>query len=160
VLAVVTFVHLGPSLDAALWAAVQVVLVVLAAYDVESRRLPNRITLPVAVIAIALRAVFERDALAEVIVAGVVSFALFWVLALIMRGGLGMGDVKLAGMLGFLLGNAALAALVLGVFAGGIWSAILLGSGRAGLRSSIAYGQFLALGGAVAILASSPPHLV
>ena len=77
-----------------------------------------------------------------------------------MRGGLGMGDVKLAGMLGFLLGNAVLPALVLGVFAGGVWSAILLGTGRAGLRSTIAYGQFLALGGAVAILLSTPPPLV
>ena len=47
-----------------------------------------------------------------------------------------------------------------GVLAGGVWSVILLGSGRAGLRSSIAYGQFLALGGAVAILAANPPPLV
>ena len=156
----VTFVYLGPSLDAALWAVVQVVLVVLAAYDVESRRLPNRITLPVAAVAIALRAAFERDALREVVVAGALSFVIFWILALIMRGGLGMGDVKLAGMLGFLLGNDVLSALVLGVITGGVWGAILLGSGRAGLRSKIAYGQFLAFGGAVAILLFSPPPLV
>jgi leader peptidase (prepilin peptidase) / N-methyltransferase len=160
VLAAVTFFYLGPSLDAALWASAQVVLVALAGFDVESRRLPNRITLPVAAVAVALRAAFERDALVEVVVAGLASFAVFWVMARLMRGGLGMGDVKLAGMLGFLLGNAALPALVLGVFAGGVWAAILLGSGRAGLRSSIAYGQFLALGGAVAILVSSPPPLV
>jgi leader peptidase (prepilin peptidase)/N-methyltransferase len=138
----------------------QVVLVALAAYDVESRRLPNRITLPVAAAAVVLRVIFERDALREVVLAGVISFVVFWVLALVMRGGLGMGDVKLAGMLGFLLGNAVVVALALGVLAGGVWSVILLGSGRAGLRSSIAYGQFLALGGAVAILASNPPPLV
>jgi leader peptidase (prepilin peptidase) / N-methyltransferase len=136
------------------------VLVVLAAYDVESRRLPNRITLPVAAIAVVLRAAFERSSLAEVIVAGVLSFAIFRVMAVAMRGGLGMGDVKLAAMLGFLLGTAVLPALVIGVFAGGIWSAILLVSRRAGLRSSIAYGQFLALGGAIAIIASTPPPLV
>jgi leader peptidase (prepilin peptidase) / N-methyltransferase len=135
------------------------VLVVLAAYDVESRRLPNRITLPVAAIAVVLRAAFERSSLAEVIVAGVLSFAIFRVMAVAMRGGLGMGDVKLAAMLGFLLGTAVLPALVIGVFAGGIWSAILLVSRRAGLRSSIAYGQFLALGGAIAIIASTPPPL-
>jgi len=137
-----------------------VALVALAAYDVESRRLPNRITLPVAAAAVVLRVIFERDALREVVLAGVISFVVFWVLALVMRGGLGMGDVKLAGMLGFLLGNAVVVALALGVLAGGVWSVILLGSGRAGLRSSIAYGQFLALGGAVAILAANPPPLV
>jgi len=138
----------------------QVALVALAAYDVESRRLPNRITLPVAAAAVVLRVIFERDALREVVLAGVISFVVFWVLALVMRGGLGMGDVKLAGMLGFLLGNAVVVALALGVLAGGVWSVILLGSGRAGVRSSIAYGQFLALGGAVAILAANPPPLV
>jgi len=138
----------------------QVALVALAAYDVESRRLPNRITLPVAAAAVVLRVIFERDALREVVLAGVISFVVFWVLALVMRGGLGMGDVKLAGMLGFLLGNAVVVALALGVLAGGVWSVILLGSGRAGLRSSIAYGQFLALGGAVAIRAANPPPLV
>jgi len=137
-----------------------VALVALAAYDVESRRLPNRITLPVAAAAVVLRVIFERDALREVVLAGVISFVVFWVLALVMRGGLGMGDVKLAGMLGFLLGNAVVVALALGVLAGGVWSVILLGSGRAGLRSSIAYGQFLALGGAVAILAANQPPLV
>lgn len=155
-----TFLYLGPSVDAALWAAVQVVLVALAAYDIESRRLPNYLTLPVSVAAVALRMAFERSSLAEVVLAGVISFAVFWVLALTMRGGLGMGDVKLAGMLGFLLGRSVVSALVIGVLAGGVWGAILLGSRRAGLRSSIAYGQFLALGGAIAILCSSPPALV
>lgn len=94
------------------------------------------------------------------IIAGALAFVVFWILALVLRGGLGMGDVKLAGMLGFLLGYAVLPALALGVLVGGVWSAVLLGSGRAGLRSSIAYGQFLALGGAVAILVSNPPPLV
>jgi len=95
-----------------------------------------------------------------VIVAGALAFVAFWILALVLRGGLGMGDVKLAGMLGFLLGKAVLPAIVLGVLVGGVWSAILLATGRAGPRSAIAYGQFLAFGGAVAILASSPPPLV
>lgn len=131
----------------------------LAGFDVESRRLPNWITLPTAAIAVALRAVFERSSLIEVVVAGLAAFAIFWVIALAARGGLGMGDVKLAGMLGFLLGSAVLPALVVGVAAGGVWSAILLLSRRAGLRSSFAYGPFLALGGAVAILVSNPPPL-
>ena len=63
-------------------------------------------------------------------------------------------------MLGFLLGKAVLPALLLGVVAGGAWSAVLLLTRRAGMRSSIAYGPFLALGGAAAILFSNPPALV
>jgi leader peptidase (prepilin peptidase)/N-methyltransferase len=159
-LAVVTFIHLGPSADAAVWAGLQVVLVALAAIDLQTRRLPNAITLPVAVTALVLRALFERSALVEVAVAGVAAFAAFWVVALITRGGLGMGDVKLAGMLGFVLGREVASALLVGVFAGGIWSLALLATRRAGMRSAIAYGPFLAFGGSAAILFTSPPSLV
>jgi leader peptidase (prepilin peptidase) / N-methyltransferase len=156
----VTYLHLGPSLDAALWALAQIALVLLAAFDVQSRRLPNWLTLPTAAAAVALRAVFERSSLLEVVVAGLATFAIFWVIALAMRGGLGLGDVKLAGMLGFLLGSAVLPGIFIGVVVGGAWSAFLLVSGRARLHSTMAYGQFLALGGAIAILVSNPPPLV
>jgi leader peptidase (prepilin peptidase)/N-methyltransferase len=159
-LAVGTFVHLGHGANAFAWAAVQVVLVALAAKDIEQRRLPNVITLPVSTAAILLRAGFERSDLVEVLVAGVVTFAVFYVLALLMRGGFGMGDVKLAAMLGFLLGSAAFPALVIGIAAGGMWAVALVIARKATLRSSIAYGPFLALGGAIAILFFNPPPLV
>ena len=159
-LAVVTFVHLGSDADAALWAAVQAVLVGLAAIDIETRRLPNAITLPVSALALLFRAVDDRSHLAEVAIAGAAAFAVFYVLALVLRGGLGMGDVKLAGMLGFLLGSEAIPALALGIVAGGVWAAGLVLTRRAGLRSTLAYGPFLCLGGAVAILFSGPPPLV
>jgi leader peptidase (prepilin peptidase)/N-methyltransferase len=160
VLAVATFVHLGSDANAAAWALVQVVLVALAAIDVATRLLPNRITLPIALLAILLRAVDERSALLEVVLAGIAAFGVFYGVALIVRGGFGMGDVKLAAMLGFLLGKAVVPALLVGVLAGGIWSAVLLLTKRAGMRTSIAYGPFLALGGAAAILFSNPPPLV
>jgi leader peptidase (prepilin peptidase) / N-methyltransferase len=159
-LAVITFVYLGPSADAAVWALVQVVLVALTAIDAATRRLPNVITIPTAAVAVVLRLLFERHHLVEVLIAGSVSFVVCYVVALALRGGLGMGDVKLAGMLGFVLGYAVVPALVLGVFAGGVWSLGLIVSRKATLRSSIAYGPFLALGGMAAILFSSPPPLV
>ncbi len=159
-LGVATYVHLGSDANAAAWAVVQVALVALAAIDVATRLLPNRITLPVSALALLLRAVYERSALLEVVVAGIAAFAAFYVIALLLRGGFGMGDVKLAAMLGFLLGTAVVPALVVGVVTGGVWSAVLVLTGRAGMRSSIAYGPFLALGGAAAILFANPPALV
>jgi leader peptidase (prepilin peptidase) / N-methyltransferase len=159
-LAAVTFVHLGKDANAALWALVQVVLVTLAAIDATSRRLPNVITLPTAAAALILRLAFERSELVEILIAGGIAFAAFLALSILTRGGFGMGDVKLAAMLGFLLGYKVLGALTIGVFAGGIWSAGLLLTHRAGLRSAIAYGPFLALGGAFSILFANPPPLV
>jgi leader peptidase (prepilin peptidase)/N-methyltransferase len=158
-LAVGTVVRLGFSANAVAWALVQVVLVVVAAYDLANRRVKNVVTIPVSVAAVLLRAAFERSALVEVVIAGLVIFLVFLALSLVLRGGLGMGDVKLAGMLGFLLGWKVLPALFIGAIAGGVAAAFLLT--RAGeRRSTIAYGPYLALGGAVVILLSHPPPLI
>jgi leader peptidase (prepilin peptidase)/N-methyltransferase len=156
----VTFVHLGHGGDAAVWAAAQIVLVALAATDFAEHRLPNVIVLPTAAAALVLRAVFERSHLGEAALAGAIAFAVFYVLAIVARGGLGAGDVKLAGMLGFLLGWQVVGALALGIVAGGIAGGVLIVSSRATLRTSIAYGPYLALGGAIAIYALNPPPLV
>jgi leader peptidase (prepilin peptidase)/N-methyltransferase len=160
VLAVITFVELGSTADAAAWACMQVVLVALAAIDLAARRLPNAITLPTAAAALVLRAIFHPSDLLEVAIAGLAAFAVFYVLALLARGGLGMGDVKLAAMLGFVLGAEVVAALAAGIFAGGLFALALVATRRATMRSTIAYGPFLAIGGMIAILFSSPPPLV
>ncbi len=159
-LAVATFARLGLDANAAAWAAVQVVLVALAAYDLATRLLPNPVTVSVSVLALALRAAFAWSELWKVALAGAAAFLAFFVLAIVFRGGLGMGDVKLAGMLGFLLGRAVVPALAIGICAGALVALVLLASSRATLRSPIAYGPYLALGGAVAILAFHPPALV
>jgi leader peptidase (prepilin peptidase)/N-methyltransferase len=142
------------------WSAVQVVLVTLALIDLRERRLPNVIVLPLGVGAIVLRLAFERGALVEILVAGAVAFAAFLVLAVLVRGGLGMGDVKLAAAEGLLFGRTAAEALLLGVVLGGVAAALLLVTRRAGRKATYAYGPYLALGAAVAILALRPPPLV
>jgi leader peptidase (prepilin peptidase)/N-methyltransferase len=86
-------------------------------------------------------------------------FLVFLALSLVLRGGLGMGDVKLAGMLGFLLGWKVLPAIAVGAIAGVVVAAMLL-TRTSGRRSTMAYGPCLALGGAVVILLSQPPALI
>lgn len=157
VFAVATLVRLGLGAGGLAWAAVQLVLAGVAAYDFASRRIPNRVIVPVSVGAVMSRAAFERSALPEVVVAGCLAFLFFLVLAVVLRGGLGMGDVKLAGMLGFLLGHAVLPALVVGALAGGLASAVILVSAPAMRGRTIAYGPYLCLGGAAAILLFQPP---
>ncbi len=155
-----TFARHGLHADAAAWAVVQVVLVALAAYDLATRRLPNAVTVPVSLLAVAFRAAFERSELGKVALAGGITFVVFLALAVAFRGGFGMGDVKLGAMLGFLLGGAVVPALTVGILAAGLVAVALLATSRVGLRSAIAYGPYLAFGGAVAILFSHPPALV
>jgi leader peptidase (prepilin peptidase)/N-methyltransferase len=159
VLAVGTVARLGFSLNSLAWAVVQVVLVGVAAYDLTNRRVKNAVTIPVSVLALLLRAAFERSAFVEVLMTGLVAFLAFFALALLLRSGLGMGDVKLAGMLGFLLGEKVLPALFIGTVAGGVAGALLL-TRSSGRRATMAYGPYLALGAAVAILLSHPPRLI
>jgi leader peptidase (prepilin peptidase)/N-methyltransferase len=157
-LAAATLVVRGTGANGICWALVQVVLVALAAEDLRSRRIPNVVTAPAAVTAVALRVALERSELVEILVAGAAAFTFFLILALLTRGGLGMGDVKLAGLLGLLLGTAVAAALFIGTLAGGVASIALLARGR-GRGTTMAYGPYLCLGGAVAVLAFHLPRL-
>ena len=82
----------------------------------------------------------------------------FLLAALARPGGMGMGDVKLAGVLGLFLGAAVapaiLVALVTGVAVGGVVIARV--GAAAGRKTAVPFGPFLALGGIVAVLAGEP----
>lgn len=159
ILAAGTLLRLGFSANGVAWAIVQIVLVGVTAYDFANRRIKNAVTVPVSVLALVLRAAFERSAFVEVLITGLVAFLAVFALALLLRGGLGMGDVKLAGMLGFLLGEKVLPALFIGAVVGGVAGAYLL-TRSTGRRTTMAYGPYLAVGGAIAILFAHPPKLI
>ncbi len=158
-LAALTLAVLGPSLDAVAWALVQCLLVWVAAHDVATRKIRNVVTGPAAVAAIVLRVAFERSSLVEILIAGAAAAAAFLAFAVATKG-LGIGDVKLAGLLGLLLGEAVLPGLIVGTIAGGIVSLALISRSPEWRRRTIPYGPYLCLGGAVAILAFGPPPLV
>ena len=89
----------------------------------------------------------------EAILAGVAAFAFFYVIALVYPGGLGLGDVKLAALLGVGLGAAVLPAFVIGMTAAALYGiALLLLHGAKARKVTIAYGPFLGFGAMVALL--------
>jgi leader peptidase (prepilin peptidase)/N-methyltransferase len=160
VLVGLTFLVIHPLGNAALFAVVQVVLVAIAVIDLRTRRIPNELVAALTVLSLAARSFAERGHLAESIVAGLAVFGFCLLLASVARGGFGMGDVKLAAALGFVLGKSVLLALVVGTTAGAVAGLIVIARrGSAGRRTTIAYGPYLALGGAVAILAFGVPPL-
>lgn len=156
---------IGPVavLPAFLWfAAVVAVLVVV---DLDHKRIPNRILYPGTVVAVVLLAVGawvdgEPGAVLRGLGGGAMYFGFLLLVALLARGGFGMGDVKF----GFLLGTFAAyrsweslaVAAVMAFMVGGLVSIVLLVLRRAGRRDTIPFGPALAIGVAIAIAAGDP----
>jgi len=129
------------------------VLIVITVTDLEHRLIPNRIIYPA--IAIALLASLLDPALTvwQSLAGGIFAFGLFLLFAVIGRGALGGGDVKLAAFLGAMVGlPVAFVALFGGIVLGGLVSALLLLTRRVGLKSYIPYGPFLTTAGWVALV--------
>jgi leader peptidase (prepilin peptidase) / N-methyltransferase len=135
-------------------AALLAVMGVLAVIDVRTRLLPNRIVLPAAAAFLAVQLLlFPEHALAWVLGALLAALCLL-VLHVAYPPGMGMGDVKVALLLGAALGAAVSVALVVAVLASAIAAVVVLA--RSGPRSTLPFGPFLALGAAVAVFAGEP----
>jgi leader peptidase (prepilin peptidase)/N-methyltransferase len=147
------------------WAALPVYLlfawltVGLVWIDLDVHRLPVGLVVPtgwwmVAMIAVASVATSDRRWLGALIGAGVMG-AVYLLLAVLPGGGVGGGDVRLAPVIGGLLGWLGAAQLVVGLLGGflvgGLAAVALLALRRVGLRSSIAYGPAMCLGAWLAI---------
>ncbi len=123
--------------------------------DLDHRRIPNRITYPAVVGGVVLLGVAVMvdpgsGSWPRGLVAGLVTFGTFFLLGVAARGGLGMGDVKLMGLVGLFLGfrgwDVLFLGVVFGALAGGIPALVLLLTRRAGRRDELAYGPPLILG--------------
>lgn len=135
--------------------------VVLAAVDIVEHRLPNVIVLPSLAVTAALltcAAVIEGD-VARLIwsLAGLAAmFGLYLAVALVSPAAMGMGDVKLAGFIGLVLGwfgwHVWVTGLLAGFMIGGLWAAIALVSGRSGLHGSVPFGPSMLAGAVLALV--------
>lgn len=127
------------------------VLIALAAIDLEHRLLPNVIVGPAALVGLALSILADPTGwwtypLSAVAVAG----ALLG-LALVYPGGMGMGDVKMGGMLGAFLGPYAALAVFLGALIGAVAGGLLMVAGKVQRRSALPFGLFMAVGGLISL---------
>ena len=134
--------------------------VALAAIDIQVQRLPDRLTLPAYPVLIALLAVaaltgHDIGALVRALLGGLALGAGYLLLGVARPGQLGGGDIKLAGLVGLVLGwlgwPAVLSGAVLGFVLAAVASLMLLAARRVTMRSAISFGPFL-LGGALLVI--------
>lgn len=128
------------------------VLAVLSWRDVKARVIPNKIVLPAWAIVLVAQIVLHPHHWVEWLVASGAAVAAFLVPALVFPEGLGMGDVKLVGLIGAALGYSVLNGLLVGTVLAGLFAAaMLIRYGSSARRATLPYGPFLAAG-AVAVL--------
>lgn len=139
--------------------------VALFLIDLDVRRLPNVIVYPAYLVAPALLALaaWVRDdwsALGRAGLAGAVLLTFYVILHVVHPRGMGMGDVKLSGVLGLYLGWVGWGALVVGAFGafllGGVVSVALVLFRGAGRKSTIPYGPFMLVGAGIGLVVGEP----
>lgn len=144
----------GFTLEALIGAVFCWVLVLITRTDLEHRLIPNRVVIPASVAILVARTV--DDPSVAWLFSGLGAGLFLFVFVLVYPSGIGMGDVKLAALMGFALGTSVAPALFLGFAVAFVPAAfLLLRHGRSALKLGIPLGPFLALGGVVGLFAGS-----
>ena len=155
ILIVAAFWRFGLTAYGALAACFSAVLVALSVIDLKHRIVPNRIVLPAAGITLVAHTLIDPSP--EWLLAAVGASGFFLAAALIHPAGLGMGDVKLALLLGAMLGQSVLVAIMLGFIAALVPSVVLFAMhGAKARKMALPLVPFLALGSIVALYWGSP----
>jgi len=150
----------GVDWDLAWQLPLAAVLVAVAAIDLDLHIIPNKIVYPAAVWGVVSALLIRASDLPELLAWGAGAFLFLFIAALAYPAGMGMGDVKLAGVMGLYLGSSVLPALLVAFLSGTVVGiAVMARHGVAqGRKMGVPFGPFLALGGIVALLVG--PDLV
>jgi len=127
--------------------------IVIFFIDLEHRLVLNRVIYPGIVVALLVIPFTPGHSAKELLLGGLIGFALLFLIASIYPAGMGMGDVKLATFIGLVVGfPSVFVALLLSFVAGGLVGGGLLLTGLKGRKDPIPFAPFLAAGGMVAML--------
>jgi leader peptidase (prepilin peptidase)/N-methyltransferase len=149
------FVAFGLTAKAFVASFFCVVLVVLSAIDLTHRIVPNRIVLPAALVVLVAQTALDPSP--EWALGALGASGFLFVAALAYPAGMGMGDVKLALLLGAMLGRTVPVGLMVGMVAALVPSVVLLARhGSAARKMGIPFAPFLAVGALVALFAGQP----
>ena len=140
--------------EVALGACFCATLATITLTDLEHRIIPNVVLIASALIGIGLAIGAGTESLDERAIAAVAAFAGLFLVALAYPQGMGMGDVKLAGVMGLYLGRSVAPALLIGFAAGAFYGlALIARHGSSARKQAVPFGPFLALGGLVGLFA-------
>ncbi|HEX8092641.1 prepilin peptidase [Jatrophihabitans sp.] len=147
------------------WLYFTAIAIALAAIDIDCHRLPNSIVLPsypVLALLLGIPLLWQQDywALLRTAIGCAALFGSYFALALAYPKGMGFGDVKLAGLIGAVLGWLSYSALLVGAFAafllGGVAGIAVIASRRGTGKTPLPFGPFMLAGAALALYLAQP----
>jgi leader peptidase (prepilin peptidase)/N-methyltransferase len=147
------------AVELALGLAFVTTLVAVTLTDLEQRLIPNRILLVSAIAGLVISAVGDPGSLPERAVAAAGAGGFFFLFALAYPRGMGLGDVKLAAVMGLYLGRSVVPAMLIALLVGAaVGIGLIAREGASARKRALPFGPFLALGGVVGLLAG--PELI
>ncbi len=151
-----TWFKFGQSWETALYCLYGAVLIVLGGIDLEHQKIPNILIYPAIGLGLIMIPLLHTNNIWMMLAGGLLGFGVFFLIAVLAPGAMGMGDVKLVLFLGFVLGFPEIVlALFLAFVSGGLLAGILLAIKKIGKKDTIAFGPFLGLAGFVTLLYGS-----
>jgi leader peptidase (prepilin peptidase)/N-methyltransferase len=158
VLAVAVVLSKHSAHDLVLGLVLVTLLVPIALIDFDHQIIPDKITLPASVLAIGIGLATRPSGVPEQLIAGAAAGGFLLLFVLAYPKGMGMGDVKLAAVLGLYLGRTVAVAIMAGVLAASLVGAVVIArlGVAAGRKTKLPFGPFLAAGGVLALLAGAP----
>jgi leader peptidase (prepilin peptidase)/N-methyltransferase len=145
----------GADSDAWLGLAFVLVLVPIVLIDLDVRLIPNRLTLIGSVAALVILVLVDPDSIVEALISAAAAGGFLLLAVLAYPRGMGMGDVKLAAMMGLYLGRAVAPAMFVALLAGTLVGAVIIArvGAEKGRKTAIPFGPYLAFGGLVGLFA-------
>jgi leader peptidase (prepilin peptidase) / N-methyltransferase len=145
----------GADSDAWLGLAFVILLVPVTLIDLDHRIIPNTLMLIGTVVAVALVLLTDPGALTEHLIAAAAAGGFLLIAALAYPAGMGMGDVKLAAVMGLFLGRNVGPAMLIALLTGSVVGAAIIAKkgAKEGRKTAIPFGPYLAFGGLVGLFA-------
>lgn len=142
----------GLSVSALRAVIFSLIMVIVIFVDLDHRLIPNALTYPGLVVGLLLAWADGPRGFLVSLAAALGAGALFFLIAVVSRGGMGGGDIKLAAVMGAFLGWPVIAAaLFVSFLLGGLVGMVLLATRKRGRKDPIPFGPFLAAGGLAAL---------
>lgn len=143
----------GSAVGIALNVLLVLIVLPVTVIDLEHRIIPNKITALGAALAVILGSALDPGGEPTRLIAGAGAAGALLLAALAYPGGMGMGDVKLVGVIGLCLGKSVIPAVLIALLSGVLVGAVVMARKgvREGRKTAVPFGPFLALGATVCV---------